>query len=102
MARLRESILRWGNKYDGPNNYKNNRRGASEDAFWDEYELVDHRRGGTKKKRKRKRGCPENNYKGHVYVWEREVHRLWNNDTYVVDVKRCCGCLVVNNKRYHW
>ena len=55
MARLRTNVLHWGNKYDGPNDYKHGRRGALDDAFWDEDELVDY----VKAKKKDKRYCPK-------------------------------------------
>jgi hypothetical protein len=96
MARMRESILRWGNKYDGPNNYKNNRRGGAEDALWDENELVDHRRAGSKKNKPRKRkGCSENEGKAHVYVWATlaEIYNEYDYRWYSEREGRiCCGC----------
>lgn len=112
MARHYEHILHWGNKHDGPNNYKDNRRGGAEDAFWDETELVDHKRSATKKKRAR-RGCPENDYKAHIYIWTTETRYYGKWDTirgyvqdksrpYTVDINICCGCEHVTNRRYHW
>lgn len=94
MARLHTNILHWGNKYDGPNNYKDGRRGALDDAFWDDDELVDYRREGGKKGRKRLPGCPDNEGKSHVYVWVDVRYYSWYRDTYTVyEEKVCCGCL---------
>jgi hypothetical protein len=119
MARLRESILKWGNKYDGPNNYKNNRRGGAEDAFWDEDELVDYQKAGTKKKRSKKPkkvGCPGNEGKGHVYVWTTEFEPTgWQfswagnkkypsfhakNGYHRMERKVCAGCNKGGGYRY--
>jgi hypothetical protein len=93
--------------------YKNARRGAVEDAFWDEDELVDHQKAGTKKKRSQTRGCPENNHKSHVYVWvETTRYRIRRHDVYgwiedkskphTVKTKTCCGCGKVTNRIYDW
>lgn len=101
MARLRTNVLKWGNKYDGPNDYKHGRRGALDDALWDEDELVDYRRIGGKKKTKKpkSKGCWANNGKGHVYVWVEETYRgLFS--TYTYDKKVCCGCLKVAKHKY--
>lgn len=67
--------------------YKDARRGAVEDALWDEDELVDHRSSPAKRKRPKKaRGCLGNDFGPHVYVWE----PWWPGSVY--EVKRCCGC----------
>lgn len=114
MARLHTNILHWGNKYDGPNTYKQGREGALDDAFWDEDELVDYRKYGKKKDRfKKKRGCPDNDYKAHVYVWVKETryHGKWSafigwvpdkTRPYTIDTKVCCGCGKVDHRRYNW
>lgn len=94
MARVREHLLHWGNKYDGPNNYKDGRRGACEDAFWDEDELVDFPRA-SRKKRKPRKGCPGNDFGPHVYVWvpygDFYEDYPWTSNRY--EIKVCCGCL---------
>lgn len=71
MARFRTNVLHWGDKYDGPDTYKDCRRGAGPDAFWDETELVEYPKAkrGKDKVRKRYPGCPGNNNKSHVFVW---------------------------------
>jgi hypothetical protein len=69
--------------------YKDVKRGALEDAFWNEDELVDHRPFSKKKKKKRKRGCPQNNGRSHVYVWV-DYDSMWLTD---YEQKICCGCL---------
>lgn len=97
LARLRTSILHWGNKYDGPNTYKDGRRGALDDAFWDEDELVDVPSKRAKKKRKREPGCPQNDGKSHVYVWNKVEHIYWpwngkGPRRYTFEEYVCCGC----------
>lgn len=113
MARLRTNVLKWGNKYDGPNDYKHGRQGALEDAFWAEDELVEHRHASRRKAPKKKRGCPENDYKAHVYVWvtETRFYSKWKTGygfvrdksrPYTVHLKTCCGCGKVCKTRYDW
>lgn len=68
--------------------YKDAYRGAVEDAFWDEQELVDHQ-PASKKKRKRK-GCPGNDGREHVYVWI--PYDTWWNTNVAYEIKVCCGC----------
>jgi hypothetical protein len=94
--------------------YKDARHGAMEDAFWDEDEVVDFPKAGKTKKPKKKRGCPGNDYKAHVYVWvtetryfskynyERGYHVVDFSRPYTVDSKTCCGCGKVDNRRYNW
>ena len=93
MARLRTNVLKWGNKYDGPNDYKHGRRGALDDAFWDEDELVDYVGHRSKRKRPKKaRGCPENDFGPHVYVRVTRTFPLWDGTIYRYEVSVCCGC----------
>ena len=113
MARIRQSIC-YADTRGELMIYKNAKRGASEDAFWDENELIDHRSNKKKGKPRKKRGCPENDFKAHVYVWVRETryYGKWSshygyfvNDRsrpYSVDCKICCGCGKVYTRRYHW
>lgn len=106
MARIRDSILHWGDKYDGPDTYKDGRRGGLSDAFWDEDELVDFPRPSRRKKRVRKTrpGCPGNNNKRHIYVYTTE----FNSDRdlffryfgfYKWEKRVCCGCTVRGGSR---
>jgi hypothetical protein len=88
MARLHTNVLKWGNKYDGPNTYKHGRRGALDDAFWDEDELVDFP-SHKKKEKKVRAGCPGNDMGPHVYVWL-PYAPCWSSNRY--EVKVCCGC----------
>lgn len=98
MARIHDSILHWGDKYDGPDTYKDGRRGGLEDAFWDEDELVDFPRKRRKKDpRTRRPGCIGNNNKQHVYVWTTErnttdtlFYRYFRFHKY--EKKICVGC----------
>ena len=87
MARIRKR-LHYADTRQELVDWKDNRRGASEDAFWDEDELVDYR--STKKnKKKKKRGCPENDFGPHVYVWV-PYFTFWSDGRY--EIKVCCGC----------
>lgn len=72
-----------------------------------------HAKVAKKKKPKKKRGCPENDYKAHVYVWVEEKHyrsRYTPNGfvedrsrpPYTVREKTCCGCGHVTNRKYDW
>lgn len=111
MARIRQH-LHYSDTKEELCEYKAARRGATEDALWDEEELIDYRPASKRKKPKKKRGCPENNYKEHVYVWETEVRygikrteHGWVTDrsrSWAVNVKKCCGCGKVANRKYHW
>lgn len=65
--------------------HKDIKRGAGEDAFWDEDELIDYR-PSRKSKKKKKPGCPENNNGPHVWVWV----EWWPGSRY--ETKVCCGC----------
>jgi hypothetical protein len=92
MARLRTNVLKGGGKDEGPNDYKHGRRGALDDAFWDEDELVDYvRQKRGKPKKPKAKGCSENNGKGHVYVWVPYHSCWWPDGKY--EIKVCCGCL---------
>ena len=84
---------------------------------WDEFDKSQHAdfvRGGVKpsdfeyvtrwpknsqKKRRPKRGCPENNYKEHVYVWETRKVRVSDGSLFTWEVKLCCGCEKVYTRR---
>jgi len=104
MARVRARFQPWGDKADKAH-FHDLRRGAMDDAFWDEDELVDHRASKGKRKAPRKpRGCPGNDNKAHVYVWQmREVvWRGWSGKvySYKVNEKICCGCNKVANRKY--
>lgn len=92
MARVRQHFA-YADTRGELADYKDARRGASEDAFWDEDELVDYR-PSKKKKRKRQKGCPENNGGRHIYVWQKDLDPWWNR--YYPDSpyekKLCCGC----------
>lgn len=106
MARIRQH-MHYSDTRAELAEYKDARRGATEDAFWDEDELIDYRSSPSKKKKPRKRrGCPENDYKAHVYIWQHVVKtyigwngkwRTWEYDEYI-----CCGCSKVHNRRYKW
>jgi len=97
MARIRQTPIPWADKFED-NTYKDMRRGATEDAFWDEKELVDHRRKGGKKPKKTRAGCPANDYKAHVYVWTTETDDTFRSlfqryfGFYKYEYKICCGC----------
>lgn len=91
--------------------YKDARQGATEDAFWSEDELVSPRK--TKKKKKpRKKGCPGNDNKAHVYTWitETRYYSKWGyhgfvedkSRPYTVDKKICCGCEKIANVKFNW
>lgn len=102
MARLHYNVIPWGNKYDGPNYYKDGRRGALDDEYWDEDELVDYRRLAKNKEKKPRAGCPENNNGSHVWVWVPYVSS-WSGmpwDGY--EQKVCCGCLTHKRGRKSW
>lgn len=89
MARIRTRPTPWPDKFDN-DNYKDLRRGAADDAFWDEDELVDYRRIGKKKKRNRVPGCPGNDGKSHVYVWVN--YDPWWHSGNIYEIRVCCGC----------
>ena len=112
MARIRTNVLKWGNKKDGPNTYKHGRRGALDDAFWDEEESVDFPKSG-KYKKKKKIGCPDNYGKSHVYIWIIETkyygkfHNIYGwvedkNRPFTVKRKICCGCGKIKKNIYNW
>lgn len=93
--------------------FKDYRRGALEDAFWDEDEPVDYRPSSRRRKPKKKKGCPGNDYKAHVYVWVETLHyrsRLTaygfvedkSRPPYKVREKTCCGCSKVTRRKYDW
>ncbi|MGB3945742.1 MAG: hypothetical protein WBK76_02790 [Candidatus Saccharimonadales bacterium] len=95
--------------------YKDMRRGAMDDEMWaDHDEFLDYVAVSNKKRKKKKRGCPENDFKSHVYVWQTETRYFakWSdyhgyaiNDRsrpYTVEVKSCCGCGKVLKKKYNW
>lgn len=110
MARIRTRVTPWPDKFD-IDNYKDCRRGALDDAFWDEDELVDYVPSTKRKKPKKKRGCPENDFGPHIYVW---VPQPWRYDWWPEYVDRfyekngfhrreyqtCCGCEKINGSRY--
>jgi len=111
MAKIRNRPTPWADKYD-EDNYKDYRRGGMDDAFWDEDELVDHRKVSKKKRPRKKRGCPENNFGAHVYIWVTETRYHYSftaygyvmdkNKPYTVENKTCCGCGKVSNRKYNW
>lgn len=74
---------------------------------------IRYRHAPRNKKRKPKaKGCPENNNNAHVYVWVTEtryhykytVYGFQKDKTrpYTVDLKVCCGCGKIANRRYNW
>lgn len=69
--------------------YKDVRRGASEDEFWGEDEEVFFPKKRNKKK-KVPRGCPGNDMGEHVYIWVPWVTNWWHEQDY--EMKKCCGC----------
>lgn len=98
MARIRNRPIPWPEK-DEISNYKDLRRGAADDAFWDEDELVDHQKKG-KYRKKPKAGCAGNDGGQHVYVWipcnrydeaKYDYFYSWYMHDYEVNV--CAGCL---------
>lgn len=89
MARLRHNIS-YSDYKSELMEYKAYRWGATEDAFWSEDELVDHRPRSKKRKKKVPRGCPGNDMNEHVYVWVPNIG--WWFETSDYEVKRCCGC----------
>lgn len=93
--RIRQNVPKWDS--ERYSEYKDARRGAMEDAFWPEDEPVEFKPKRQKKKRKRSKGCPENNGKNHVYIWvkhENTWRSWWDNKvrTFVHWRKTCCGC----------
>ena len=112
MARIR-AHLHYSDTRAELAEYKDARHGAVEDAFWDEDELVDYR-PSSKRKRPKKKGCPGNDYKAHVYVWvDEKVYRTKFNPMvgfvqdrsrppYTVRRKTCCGCMKVAKSHYDW
>lgn len=96
MARIRQNIT-YSDTRAELTEYKDARRGACEDAFWDEDELVDYRRSpASRKKRKRAPGCEGNDGGPHIYVWTSE--REWEDAFFryfgfhKYEYKRCAGC----------
>jgi hypothetical protein len=85
-----------------------------EDAFWDEDELVDYVRVRKKNKKrpKKKRGCPGNDFGPHVYVWQPMIslYSWWPEagpDPFFAkhgfhrrEEKVCCGCPKRDGFRY--
>ena len=73
--------------------HKAQKRGASEDAFWDEDELVDHRPNRKNKKKTKGQPCPASDDNYHVWIW---VDWLWNQEWFTgpsgFEIKVCCGC----------
>lgn len=88
MARIRKTFCYADTRAELAD-YKDARRGAAEDAFWDEDELIDYRRIGKRRDRKPRAGCPENNNGPHIYVWIPYV-TWWSNAK--CEIKVCCGC----------
>lgn len=93
--------------------YKDARRGNVEDAFWGEDELVDYRTSSRRRKPKKKKGCPGNGYKAHVYVWVKTLHYRSrytpygfvedkSRPPYTIREKTCCGCNYVKRRKYDW
>lgn len=105
MTRVRTNV----NYSDGKGelaNFKALKHGGLDDELWtDETELIDYRRIKSKKQKK-KRGCPENDYKEHVYIWQTEdrIRTSWSGKPIVwsVDVRVCCGCGKVSNRKFNW
>lgn len=98
MARIRSRFQPWGDGGDKAH-YHDLRRGAMDDALWEEDELVSHRK--VKTSQSKRKGCPGNDGKGHVYVWI--PYRVWAEHRYGPDrwawwnlskseIKVCCGC----------
>lgn len=76
-------------------------------------DLVPYRKKrGKARKKKEKRGCPENDFGPHIYVWTPQVllYSWWPEkgadpfyDKYGFhrrEVKTCCGCEKTNGYRY--
>src|SRR5689334_17000767 len=104
MARFREHVIPWPDKRDDAN-YKDLRRGAAEDAFWDEDEPVYMPRKKGKKRPSAKKGCPGNDDGPHVYIWVKVTKRYlrWNGNgffTMTYNEKTCCGCNKVTRRKY--
>ena len=59
---------------------------------WIGWEETPYRKSSVKKKRKKAKGCPENNGGAHVYIWiDWDTRWPWSDATY--EIKVCCGCL---------
>lgn len=94
MARIRKTFC-YADTRGELAEYKDARRGASEDAFWDEDELIDYRRTGKRKGKKPRAGCPGNDGNAHVYVWVvRKVSfaGFYRDREYTYEIRVCCGC----------
>lgn len=92
----------WGGENNGHADFVHG--GVPIEDFDDKFRRT---KSSNKKTKTKKRGCPENNYKGHVYVWvtETRYYSKWGyykTRTYTVDLKVCCGCGKVYKTRYHW
>jgi len=88
-------------------------RGAVEVSdFDDEFR---HVKVSGKKEPRKKKGCPDNDNKAHVYVWvtEKRYRYKWDRERgylvedrsrppYEVKRKTCCGCLKVAKSVYDW
>ncbi|SRR6266540_2350361 len=95
---------------DEPDKHADAVRGGVEISDFDD----EVKRAPSKKtKPKPKRGCPGNDFKAHVYVWQTETryHSKWSPQgfmvqdktrPYTVDLNICCGCGKVAKRRYHW
>lgn len=59
----------------------------------DFYTVPPHRKKSKKKRPPKKKGCPENNFGSHVYVWiDYDDSWLWYSKR-EYEIKVCCGCL---------
>lgn len=97
----------WGGEDNGHADFVHG--GVPIEDFNEEFK---HVKAAKKSRPKKKRGCPENDYKAHVYVWitETRYHSKWGyyglmedrSRPYTVDLKVCCGCGKVYTRRYHW
>lgn len=67
---------------------------------WEDPRWVKNR--GKKKKRKRE-GCPGNEGKAHIYVWNTETYDYLNFygkcSSYTVTRYTCCGCGKINRRK---
>lgn len=92
MARVRQH-MHYSDTRAELADYKDAYRGAIEDAFWDEDELVDYRPSSKRKRPKKKKGCEGNDGKAHVYVWVPYVSS-WTGEVWKGYEQRiCCGCM---------
>ena len=92
-----------------PDNHADFVRGAvTPDDF---EETFRHKKKAQKKRPKKQRGCPENDFGPHVYVWvpSKAVYDWWpeyvddfydKHGIYRREVKTCCGCGKTSGSRY--